>query len=164
MPDKPKASPVIAEDVKSPQAIINAYYSSISGAKGETRDWGRFLSLFMDDARFIVPRNVDDEMVPFALSPEKFVDTNHTYFERGGYYEQEIHHAEESFGHIAQVFSTYGSSRALSDPEPYARGINSFQLMKTNGRWWIVSLTWDAERSDINPIPAKYLPETDQED
>jgi hypothetical protein len=28
--------------------------------------------------------------------------------------------------------------------------------MQHGGRWWIVSVMWDAERPD-NPLPAKYL-------
>jgi hypothetical protein len=36
------------------------------------------------------------------------------------------------------------------------RGINSIQPMNDGGRWWIVSVFWDAERPD-NPLPAEYL-------
>jgi hypothetical protein len=54
------------------------------------------------------------------------------------------------------VFSTYESKRAAADEKPFARGINSIQLMQHGGRWWIVTVMWDQERPD-NPIPAKYL-------
>ncbi len=54
------------------------------------------------------------------------------------------------------VFSTYESRRAKADEKPFARGINSIQLMQHGGRWWIVTVMWDSERPD-NPIPAKYL-------
>ncbi len=43
------------------------------------------------------------------------------------------------------------------DPEPFSRGINSFQLMNDRQRWWIVTIYWEAESPD-NPIPQKYLP------
>jgi len=163
MPAKIVASEAKAEDVASVDAILKSYYSSVSGAKGEQRDWGRFLSLFMSDARFIVSRTVDDKVVPLAITADKFVDMNHVYFERGGYFEQEINRETESFGHIAQVFSTYGSRRALEDPNPYARGINSFQLMKAGDRWWIVSVMWESEMADTNPIPSAYLPDDEQD-
>jgi hypothetical protein len=32
---------------------------------------------------------------------------------------------------------------------PYSRGINSFQLISSGGRWWIVSILWDRERADV---------------
>ncbi len=54
------------------------------------------------------------------------------------------------------VFSTYESRRALSDPAPFARGINSIQLWFDGRRWWIVTIYWEGERPD-NPIPASYL-------
>src|SRR6266403_5496502 len=49
-PGWPAAKP---EDVKSPEAILHAVYSVISGGKGEARDWDRMRSLFVPDARLI---------------------------------------------------------------------------------------------------------------
>ena len=48
--DWPKAKP---EDVTSPEAIVAAVYSVISGGKGQERDWDRMRSLFVPDARLI---------------------------------------------------------------------------------------------------------------
>jgi len=152
-------TPADPEDVKSIETIIDAYYGSISGPKGEARDWDRFISLFMPDARFIAARQLEGQMVPFPMSAQKFVDTNRVYFEKGGYFEKGIHRETDAFGSIAQVFSTYASRRAEDDAEPYARGINSFQLMNTGGRWWITSVMWDYEKPGAVPIPAGYLPE-----
>lgn len=146
-------------DVQSVDSIIDAYYASVSGAKGVPRDWERFLSLFMPDARFIVSRNVNGVAIPLSLSPQEFIDSNKTYFEKGGYFEKDINREIDTFGHIAQVFSTYSSRRALEDPQPYSRGINSFQLMNTGGRWWITTIMWETEQPVTNPIPAMYLPD-----
>src|SRR6266851_450256 len=49
-PGWPIAKP---DDVKSPEAILNAVYSVISGGKGQARDWDRMRSLFVPDARLI---------------------------------------------------------------------------------------------------------------
>ena len=57
---------------------------------------------------------------------------------------------------IAHVFSTYESRHSLSDPEPFMRGINSFQLMHDGKRWWIVNVMWQHEAADL-PIPERYL-------
>jgi len=151
------------EDIKSIDSIVNAYYDSVSGPKGQRRDWNRLLSLFMPDGRFIVSRVVDGETIPMILTPQEFVDTNRTYFEQGGYFEQEIHRETDTFGHIAQVFSTYASRRALSDPEPYSRGINSIQVMNAGDRWWITTIMWESEHPDTNPIPEDYLSDEDSE-
>src|ERR1700679_1385035 len=52
-PDWPKAKP---EDVHSIEAILASLYSSISGGKGQPRDWNRMRSLFTPDAALIPPR------------------------------------------------------------------------------------------------------------
>ena len=77
--------------------------------------------------------------------------------ERSGFFEKEVARRVERFGNIAHVFSTYESRRHADDPQPFARGINSIQLMNDRNRWWVVTVFWQAERPE-NPIPAKYLP------
>ena len=64
----------------------------------------------------------------------------------------------ETYGHIAHAWSTYESRHKAEDPEPFARGINSIQLMHDGARWWIVTIFWEAETPE-NPIPEKYLSE-----
>src|SRR5215469_14094644 len=49
-PGWPAAKP---EDVRSVDAIVGALYDVISGPKGQARDWDRFRSLFLPDARLI---------------------------------------------------------------------------------------------------------------
>jgi hypothetical protein len=151
--ERPAADP---QDVASVEAIVGAYYDAISGAKGEPRDWDRFLSLFMQEARFV--RAGAGGNPPTVLAPEQFVAANRTYFERGGYFERSVHERVDAFGGIAQVFSTYESRRRADDPAPYSRGINSFQLISSGGRWWIVTIMWDHERAGGLVIPPEFLP------
>jgi hypothetical protein len=54
------------------------------------------------------------------------------------------------------VFSAYDSKRTPDDAEPFARGINSIQLLHDGTRWWVVTIFWDSERAG-NPIPPTYL-------
>jgi hypothetical protein len=148
-----------AADVESIDAIMKAAYDVISGAAGEKRDWDRFRSLFLPEAQLIPssPKPEGEGFGYLVMSPEDFVTGAGSALEKDGFYEQEIHRVVEQFGHIAHVFSTYESRRSLDDAEPFARGINSFQLMNDGKRWWIVSIYWTAERPDL-PIPKKYLP------
>ena len=57
---------------------------------------------------------------------------------------------------IAHAFSTYESYRSENDAEPFARGINSFQLMHDGDRWWVVSIFWMGETPEF-PIPEMYI-------
>jgi hypothetical protein len=151
------------EDVKSPEAILNAVYGVISGAKGQPRDWDRMRSLFVPDAR-LIPAVAASAANGGAAHSDAIVLSVDGYIERSsgrltgdGFFEHSVHNVTEQFGNIVQVWSTYESRHNLDDAKPFARGINSFQLLKDGDRYWVVNIFWDSE-SPAKPIPAKYLP------
>ena len=150
--------PAAPADVASLDAIIAALYDVISGSAGEARDWDRFRSLFAPGARLIPTAHPPGQPARVAVwTPEEYVQRAGPQLESGGFFEREIHQEGEQFGSIAHVFSTYESRRNADDPEPFARGINSIQLLNDGTRWWVVTIFWDAERADT-PIPTQYLP------
>ena len=156
-PPAAAAQPARPADVSSPDAIIGALYASISGGAGEKRDWDRFRSLFAPGARLIPTGGPPGQPARATmLSPDDYVQRAGPGLERDGFHEVEIARTTEQFGRILHAFSSYASRRRLSDPAPFARGINSIQLLDDGTRWWIVSVYWDSERPD-NPIPARYL-------
>lgn len=144
-------------DVSSIDGIMAAVYDVISGPAGQARNWDRWRSLFMDGARLIpVGRAQDGSVRHRVMTPEEYVTGSGPVLERDGFYEQEIGRVQESFGQISHLFSSYESRRTPGDAEPFARGINSFQLFNDGTRWWVVSIMWDSERPG-NPIPARYI-------
>ena len=146
-----------AADVTSEDGIIAALYASISGPAGQKRDWDRFRPLFIPDARLVVarPRRPEGAVPPRVMTPEQYIAGSGAL--ENGFFEREISRISESFGGVTHRFSTYESRRRAEDPTPFARGINSIQLLNDGQRWWIVTVFWDSERPN-NPIPAKYLP------
>ena len=154
-PTTPKAKP---SDVGSIDSILNALYGVISGPAGEKRDWDRFRSLFIPEARLIpTAPGKDGGAAAHVHDVEGYVTRASAFFEKEGFYEQEIARRTEKFGNIVHVFSTYESRHAKGDPKPFARGINSIQLLKDGDRWWVVTIFWDNERPE-NPLPEEYLP------
>ncbi len=154
-PEWPTADP---EDVASIDAIIAALYNVISGPAGEARDWDRFRSLHIPEARLIpTGRNETRGFVHFVWSVDEYIDQAGDFLEQSGFFETEIARETDRFGSIAQLFSTYESHRSEDDAEPFQRGINSIQLMYDGSRWWIVTIFWMGERDDA-PIPERYLP------
>lgn len=145
-------------DVASPEAIVAALYSVISGDQGVARDWDRFRSLFHPSGR-LMPTGLDARGtgVVRILTPEDYVTLAGPGLIRDGFHEREIARRTERFGAIAHVFTTYEGLRSLSDPAPFVRGINSIQLFDDGTRWWIISVYWQAETPRI-PLPAAYLP------
>ena len=157
-PAAPAANPA---DVASLDAIIAALYDVISGPAGQKRDWDRMRSLFISGARLIPSSpSPDGKVVPRVLDVEGYIGRAGPNLEKNGFFEREISRKTESFGTITHAFSTYESRRTKEDATPFARGINSIQLVNDGTRWWIVTVFWDSERPN-NPLPAKYLPSKD---
>lgn len=152
------------EDVTSPEAIVAAVYNVISGAKDQPRDWNRMRSLFLPDARLIPTTVLPGSPNPASPNTDAVMLTIDGYIARStartataGFFERSIHNEMEQYGNIVQIWSTYESRHNLNDAKPFARGINSFQLLKDGERYWVVNIFWDAETPN-RPIPAKYLP------
>ena len=153
--DIPPAAPA---DVASIDAILDALYAVISGPAGEARDWDRFRSLFAPGARLIpVRRTPAGGAQAVVLSVEDYINRTGPFFEQNGFFERELARETEQFGNVAHAFSTYASFRAAADTMPFSRGINSIQLLRDGGRWWVVTIFWDAERPGLT-IPPEYLP------
>lgn len=149
------ASQAKPEDVQSVDAIIKALYDVISGPAGP-RDWSRFQSLFIPEARLTATaKRPDGTYLYRSMTAREYQERAGAAFAKEGFFETGIHNTVEQFGLVAQVFSTY-ESRHEKVGQPFARGINSIQLLNDGKRWWVVSILWDSERPD-NPILEKYL-------
>jgi hypothetical protein len=142
------------DDVKSIDTILAALYRVISGPAGE-RDWDRFRSLFLPPARLTsATKNPDGSFRIHPMSVEDYVKGAGGYFAQHAFYESSIVNRIETFGNVSQVFSSY-ESRRVPGEAPFARGVNSIQLLYDGSRWWIVSILWDQERAD-NPLPKGF--------
>jgi len=142
------------EDVKSMDAILHAIYDVISGPAGG-RDWSRFRSLFVPQARFTqTTKAPDGSVVVNLLSVDDFVTMAGDVFKKEPFYENAIVNRAQTFGNVAQVFSSYESRHAPGE-KPFQRGINSIQLINDGKRWWVLSILWDEERPD-NPLPPEF--------
>jgi hypothetical protein len=149
-----KVPPAKSVDVNSMAAILAAIYDVISGPAGG-RDWNRFRSLFLPQARFTqVSTGPDGSKVILTWSVEEFVRDAGEVFSKEPFYEKAIVNRPESFGNITQVFSSYESRHSPTD-KPFERGINSIQLLNDGTRWWVLSILWDTERAG-NPLPAEF--------
>jgi hypothetical protein len=142
-------------DVSSIDGIIKAIYDSITFGQGEEPKIERFRSIFIPEARFtrITPEKVD------RFDLEGFISSFQGRIKSGAlksFFETEIARRSESFGSMAQIFSTYRKGMNTLDPKSFVRGINSIQLFYDGQRWWAVSILWEDE-SQGRSIPEKYL-------
>jgi hypothetical protein len=146
-------------EVETIDGIITAVYEVISGPAGQKRDWERMRSLFAPGARLMPTAAVSPDVESFAtqvLDVDGYVARAGKYLEENGFFESETARRVETYGHIAHAWSTYESRHKADEPQPFARGINSIQLMHDGRRWWVVSIFWEAETPGT-PIPEQYL-------
>lgn len=147
-----------SQDVESLDNIMTTLYAVISGEKGEIRDWARFKNLFIPEARLMPSgKNKEGQMGYRIWSTSDYVEAAGKRLEELGFHEIEINRVVEEYGALVHVWSTYESYHSKYEKEPFARGINSIQLMNDGQRWWIIQIYWLAESTE-NPLPSKYLP------
>jgi hypothetical protein len=164
-----KAVTPSAADVSSVDAVIAALYDVISGPAGKERDWDRMRSLFIPGARLMptspvrpagtppdAPLTGTEMYATHVYDVEGYVERASKFFATEGFYEKEVARRTEAYGHIVHAWSTYESRHKADDPKPFARGVNSIQLMNDGKRWWVVSILWEAE-TPRTPLPDKYL-------
>lgn len=168
-PQSVKVNRVYPSDVDSIDHIIAAVYDVISGPAGQKRDWERMRSLFVPGARLMptspvrpagtapdAPLKGDEPLKTNVLDVDGYIARGGPYLEEHGFFERQFASRVETYGHIAHVWSSYESRHKADDPKPFARGINSIQLMNDGTRWWIVSIFWEQE-TPRTQIPSKYL-------
>lgn len=146
-------------DLHNPQGVVDALYALLSGADGEERDWATVRALFLPEARLhselVFP---DGTIHSRTWTVEAFVhEAADEYAAARGFWEREVAQRVEEFGGIAHAWSTYEARVQNPDSPPVIRGINSIQLLRRGGRWWITALVFQIERSPVAPIPGQYL-------
>ena len=146
-----RVPPAKPADVQSIDGILLAIYDVISGPAGD-RDWNRFRSLFVPEARLTSTAKNPGASDVRLLTVDDFIQRAGHYFSTHAFYESAVVNRVQKFGDIAQVFSSYESRNAPSE-KPFVRGINSIQLFNDGSRWWVLSILWD-EESPNNPLPA----------
>ncbi|HKP70596.1 MAG TPA: nuclear transport factor 2 family protein [Pyrinomonadaceae bacterium] len=141
------------KDVSTIDGIIKAFYETISGPKGQPRQWGRDRTLYMPGVRFVSMNERDGKISAGVMTHQQYVNGTNVSLVGSGFHESEINRIERRFGNIVHVFSVY---EFTTDSKEKGRGINSIELYWDGTRWWISFAGWDEERPG-NPIPKEFL-------
>ena len=138
--------------VKSPQAIVNELMNIISGDTTEVRDWEHFRSLFIPSAQFIIKNHNPRQRPISTLSLEDFVRMLGPTYQKNGFLEEQLEVRVDEYNGIAQVFQVYHCKTLNGAYE--AKGVNSYQLVYGQNRWWIASLMWASDDNGVE-VPEK---------
>jgi len=139
-----------ASDIAGIDAAIRGVYEVISGPPGQKRDFDRMRSLFAPGATLKAtgPKGVR------GGSLEDYISRNKDVLEQKGFTERELGRRLEVWGGLATAWSAYDGRTA--DGSFHERGINSFQLVKIDGKWLVASILWQ-EATPNNPLPANLI-------
>ena len=151
-----QVDPGTRTELRSKDSVLRIFYESLSFPEGKSPDWDSFRNLFASPASPCI-RIAGDSIM--QMDREGFIRFFSGRIKQGTlrtFEEKEIKRTSESYGSLAQVFSTYVKQMNPADGAKPIQGINSFQLFFKNNRWWIASVMWQDE-SPEKPIPEKYL-------
>jgi hypothetical protein len=135
-----------AADLAGIDQAIRGVYEVISGPPGQKRDFDKMRSLFAPGAtlKAIGPKGLR------GGSLEDYISRNKDVLEREGFTERELGRRVEIWGGLATAWSAYDGRTASGSF--HERGINSFQLVKIDGKWLVASILWQ-EETPGNPLP-----------
>lgn len=125
-------------------ALTESVYRCLCFADGDLPQFEKLKSFFREDARLMFLQNGRLEV----QSLDSFAANLRAAIEKGQFsasFEKETDAQTEIFAGIAQRFSAFAAYASDQTDEPYCRGVNSFQFVKEQGRWRIISLLWQFE-------------------
>ena len=133
--------------------IIARMYAGVCFEPGERPNWSTEDEIFAPGARMV--RINDDGVFAFDLASyrkdfDRMIDSG----EMPSFWEGEIWRETRLFGDMAHVLSAYETRRTRNAPL-LNRGVNSIQLFRRDGRWWISAMIWRREGREVR-IPEKF--------
>ena len=125
--------------LKTIKGITDKMLEFISFDKDEVKDWDEYRNLFLPSARktSIRPDAPRLSSQVRSMNIEEFVRYAGPSYPAKGFEEYAIGLDVQEFNGIANVFQSFYCK--TPDGSYEARGINSFQLVYLNDRWWIAS-------------------------
>ena len=122
----------------------------ISGPPGQKRDFDRMRSLFAPGAY----TEGDRAQGPARGLARGLHQPQRRVLEKEGFTERELGRRVEVWGGLATAWSAYDGRTA--NGSFHERGINSFQLVKIDGKWLVASILWQEATSENPPAREPY--------
>ena len=144
-------------DVSTVDGVVAALYQAVSFAPGSEPDWATLRTLLLPNAVIAQPVRASDEVELLSVDAfiGRFKEDLATFKMRDtGFWETVARVETTTFGRIAQSFVVFEPRTDPSSAEPAGRGVDSIELIRTGGRWWIAAITTEHER------PGRAIPTT----
>jgi len=139
----------------SPGVVVDELYDLVTFDAGALPDWEKVRALFIPEA-VIVLRTTRTETAVFSV--DGFVADFVSFIDRAkavetGFEERIVRTKPLVFGDIAHILVLYEAQIPGSERGPQ-QGVDSFQLIRKDGRWWIASVVNEIPTPD-RPVPAE---------
>ena len=142
-------------DLGTAEGVVRELYRLVCVEPGQTTDWDPVRALFIPES-VIVLRVSKDAAATFTLEGwiADFVAFNEkARVSERGFTEKIVRMDAVVFRDIANIFVLYEA--AITDSQrPPTVGVDSIDLIRKDGRWWIASIVNDLPTPE-HPIPAR---------
>ena len=137
-----------------PESLVRGLYSSVTFEPGTLPDWDYVRSFFIPEAVFGVRKS---RTYMDVLDVDGYVEwwlddiEKHNIKDKG--FKESIEKMKMTvYRNIAHCFIVYKAKFIIPADDPGHLGLESYGLVKKDGRWWIVSITHDIITPQ-NPLP-----------
>jgi hypothetical protein len=142
------------------EGTMDELYAAVTRVKGAPFAWDRLRAITLPFT-LMLPQRRTAESEDRPMTVEQFI----AWIDEGwrpvigtasdrGFFERQLKLVVHQYGDIAMAFTSY--EKGSDEPRAVqGRGINTVQLVRRGGRWFITAITWD-EESTAGPIPAEY--------
>ena len=139
-----------------PEQVVRGLYAAVSFEPGAAADWDRVRAFFRPEAVLAVrrtPTSMDlidvDEFIAWFKA-----DVQRLRMDELGFEEKVLKVRLTVFGDMAHAFVVYRAQLMTPPGQRSEVGLDSFGLVRMDGRWWIASITNDVARPG-RPLPAE---------
>ncbi|KAA3605100.1 MAG: hypothetical protein DWQ01_21135 [Planctomycetota bacterium] len=152
------ATPPATSEFATVEALVQALYQAVSFPAGTEPNWQRLKSMMGPKAIFVQPPRGGSK--PMTLSVDEFIqlfkdDIERSPMKTSGFHEKVGRVEISRFGSLAHAMVVFEVRFDPKAEQPLGRGVDSLQLYRYDGRWWIASITTEYERPG-KPIPATF--------
>src|SRR5262245_61664209 len=146
-------APVPNDKLQTAEGVVQELYRMVCVPVGGDTDWEQVRKLFLPEAVIILREN--KELNTFTVQGwiDDFVAWNKkARSSERGFEEKIVRTAPTVFRDIAHILVLYEARLLDWKDKPAQPGVDSIELVRKDGRWWIAAITNDLPNAE-NPIP-----------
>ena len=148
-----------ASTFDNPETLIRGLYAAVSWDPGQSADWDHVRAFFLPEAVFCMRKTRTSMEV---MSLDEFIqwftdDVERLNMTERGFQETVERLELTEYGETAHAFVVYKARLKTPADLPGQFGLDSFGLLRLDGRWWIASVTNEVVTPD-RPLPERFRP------